>query len=85
MKVMGGGNGCLVTGNPYQQVLRDYHDKTTQQVKARSLIRYTLGLPVSVAVIGVDNIDQLKANVGIVKNTRPMGPVDRGALEKVMS
>ena len=27
MKVMGGGNGCLVTGNPLKKVLRPYHVK----------------------------------------------------------
>ena len=42
MKVMGGGNGCLVTGNPLKKVLRPYHDETAHQVNAVSLIRYTL-------------------------------------------
>ena len=63
MKVMGGGNGCLVAGNPFKQVLQPYHDETSRQVDARSLIRYTLGLPISVAVIGVSSVDQLKENV----------------------
>ena len=52
MKVMGGGNGCLVAGNPVRRVLRPYHDETTHQVDAASLIRYTLGLPITAAVIG---------------------------------
>ena len=45
MKVMGGGNGCLVTGNPLKKVLQPYHDQTAHQVNAASLIRYTLSLP----------------------------------------
>ncbi|MDT8301732.1 MAG: aldo/keto reductase [Sedimentisphaerales bacterium] len=84
MKVMGGGNGCLVVGNPYQKVLRPYHDETAHQVKPQSLIRYTLGLPISVAVIGVANIDQLKANVTVVKQFKPMSITEREELEKVM-
>ncbi|MHC4584661.1 MAG: aldo/keto reductase [Planctomycetota bacterium] len=85
MKVMGGGNGCLVVGNPYKKVLRSYHDETAHQVEAQSLIRYTLGLPISVAVIGVANIEQLKANVRIVKQFKPMNVTGREELEKVMS
>jgi len=84
MKVMGGGNGCLVIGNPYKKVLQAYHDETSHQVQARSLIRYTLGLPISVMVVGVSNIEQLKANVRIVKQIKPMNVVERGELEKVM-
>lgn len=85
MKVMGGGNGCLVTGNPYKKVLRPYHDETSHQVDAQSLIRYTLGLPISVAVIGVADIEQLKANVRIVKQIRPMNIVEQEELENTMT
>jgi predicted aldo/keto reductase-like oxidoreductase len=84
MKVMGGGNGCLVVGNPYKKVLRTYHDETAHQVEAQSLIRYTLGLPISVAVIGVANIEQLKANVRCAKQIKPMSVVERKELEKIM-
>jgi aryl-alcohol dehydrogenase-like predicted oxidoreductase len=84
MKVMGGGNGCLVVGNPYKKVLRSYHDETAHQVDARSLIRYTLSLPISVGVIGVANNDQLKANVKVVKRFKPMSVTGREELEKVM-
>ena len=84
MKVMGGGNGCLVVGNPYKKVLRAYHDETSRQVEAQSLIRYTLALPISVAVIGVTNIDQLKANIRAVKQIKPMNVVERKELEKTM-
>jgi aryl-alcohol dehydrogenase-like predicted oxidoreductase len=84
MKVMGGGNGCLVVGNPYKKVLQTYHDETSHQVDAQSLIRYTLGLPISVAVIGAANIDQLKSNVRIVKKIKPMNVAERQELEKLM-
>ena len=85
MKVMGGGNGCLVIGNPYKKVLRNYHDETSQQVEARSLVRYALGLPVSVAVIGVASIKQLKANVTVVKENTPMRATERSELENHMA
>jgi len=84
MKVMGGGNGCLVVGNPYKKLLYVYHDETSHQVQAQSLIRYTLGLPISVAVIGVANIDQSKANVRVVKETEPMSVEEQEELEKVV-
>jgi aryl-alcohol dehydrogenase-like predicted oxidoreductase len=84
MKVMGGGNGCLVVGNPYKKVLQKYHDETSHQVGAQSLIRYTLGLPISVAVIGVASIEQLKTNIRIVKQIKPMNVMEQRELEKVM-
>jgi len=84
MKVMGGGNGCLVVGNPYKKLMYEYHDQTSQQVEAQSLIRYSLGLPISVAVIGVADIEQLKANISVVKQTKPMNIVEREQLERVM-
>ncbi len=85
MKVMGGGNGCLATGNPVQRVLRPYHDQTPHQVNAPLLLRYTLGLPVSVAVVGVASIDQLKANVAVVRETTPMVLTERQDLERLMA
>jgi aryl-alcohol dehydrogenase-like predicted oxidoreductase len=84
MKVMGGGNGCLVTGNPLQKVLRPYHDQTAHQVNPQSLIRYTLSLPISVAVIGVASIDQLKANIQTVREAAPMTLAQRQELETAM-
>jgi aryl-alcohol dehydrogenase-like predicted oxidoreductase len=84
MKVMGGGNGCLVTGNPFQQVLLPYHDDTPHQVDAASLIRYALGLPISVAVIGVASMEQLRANVAVARETAPMTPAERQELEQVV-
>lgn len=84
MKVMGGGNGCLATGNPLKKVLRPYHDETANQANAASLIRYTLSLPISVAVIGVASVEQLKANVAIVRAATPMTLAERRDLETLM-
>lgn len=84
MKVMGGGNGCLVAGNPLQKVLRPYHDETAHQVEASSLIRYTLSLPISVAVIGVASIEQLMTNVRIVRELTPMTLAERRGLEQLL-
>lgn len=84
MKVMGGGNGCLVDGNPLQKVLQTYHDQTAHQVIAASLIRYTLSLPISVAVIGVASIDQLRANIQVAREAVPMTVAERRDLEMTL-
>ncbi len=84
MKIMGGGNGCLVMGNPLKKVLLPYHDETAHQVNAASLIRYTLSLPIAVAVIGVASIEQLKANIRIVREAIPMTLDERRDLETAM-
>jgi aryl-alcohol dehydrogenase-like predicted oxidoreductase len=84
MKVMGGGNGCLVTGNPLNKVLRPYHDQTSHQVTPPHLLRYTLGLPISVAVVGVASVEQLKTNIAIVKEMAPMTLAERKDLEQLV-
>jgi aryl-alcohol dehydrogenase-like predicted oxidoreductase len=84
MKVMGGGNGCLVVGNPFKDLILPYHDETSHQVPAESLIRYALGLPVSVAVIGVDSIEELKANVEAVKEGKFMTALQQQELERII-
>jgi uncharacterized protein len=84
MKVMGGGNGCLVTGNPLRKVLRPYHDETAHQINPALLIRYALSLPISVAVVGVASVEQLKVNVSIVRAATPMTLPERRDLETLM-
>ncbi len=84
MKVMGGGNGCLVSGNPFRKVLLPYHDQTSHQVDARALLRYTLGLPISVAVVGVANVAQLKANIAVVRAVDFMAEAERRELETLL-
>ncbi|MBN2328109.1 MAG: aldo/keto reductase [Candidatus Omnitrophica bacterium] len=84
MKVFGGGNGCFVEGNPMQTKLRSYHDDTPNQVDAESLIRYTLSLPITTAVMGVSSVVQLKKNIEIVRKMTPMPIIERKALEARM-
>jgi len=84
MKVMGGGNGCLVTGNPLRQVLRPYHDQTAHQTDPRELIRYALSLPISVAVIGVASVEQLTTNIRIANGAASMTVAQRQELETAM-
>ncbi len=83
MKVMGGGNGCLVTGNPSRKVLRPYHDQTDHQVNPSALVRYSLGLPVSTAVIGVANQAQLIANAAATQASL-MDAAARRELERLL-
>jgi len=83
MKVMGGGNGCLAAGNPSRKVLRPYHDQTDHQVDPADLIRYSLGLPVSTAVIGIANQAQLSANVAST-HASAMDPGARRELERLV-
>ena len=83
MKVMGGGNGCLATGNPARKVLRPYHDQTDHQVDPSALIRYSLGLPASTAVIGVANQSQLTANAAAT-HASPMDLPARRELERLL-
>jgi len=83
MKVMGGGNGCLAAGNPSRKVLHPYHDETDHQVDPADLIRYSLGLPVSTAVIGIANLAQLSANVAST-HVSPMDPAERKELERLV-
>ena len=85
MKVMGGGNGCLVTGNPFKQRLLPYHDETSHQVEASRLLRYSLSLPISVAVVGVASVEQLRANVNVVRDWKPLTAAERQELEKAMA
>ena len=85
MKVMGGGVGCLASGNPVKQTAKWYYDQTDQQQLPESLIRYTLGLTVSVAVIGVASVDQLKSNIEVASNKVPMTAGERAGLEKAMA
>ncbi len=83
MKVMGGGNGCLVTGNPLQQVLRPFHDRAASQMNAQLLLRYALGLPISTAVVGVASVDQLRENVAAARDATPMTLAERRELERI--
>ena len=84
MKVIGGGNGCLAAGNPSKKLIQPFHDQTSNQVPARSLIRYVLGLPITVAVIGISSEAQLRENISVAKENKPLSPDEQRALERLV-
>jgi aryl-alcohol dehydrogenase-like predicted oxidoreductase len=85
MKVMGGGFGSLATGNPAKNTGTWYHDETRAQVDPATLVRYALGLPVSVTVVGMASIEQLRANVAAASALAPLTAAERAELEKAMA
>jgi uncharacterized protein len=85
MKVMGGGFGSLATGNPAKNTGTWYHDETPKQAGPEMLVRYALGLPISVAVVGMASVDQLRANVVAVRSFAPLDAAERQRLEKAMA
>ncbi|MHB8898666.1 MAG: aldo/keto reductase [Thermoguttaceae bacterium] len=84
MKVMGGELGSLATGNPAKNDGKPHHDEAAQQATAEELIRYVLGLPVSVAVVGMGSLEELRANVAAARQA-PLDPSQRAALEARMN
>ncbi len=84
MKVFGGGNGCFVKGNPLKNKLRPYHDDTLNQVDAKSLIHYTLSLPITTAAVGVASLKQLKVNIRAVHEFTPLTISEQRDLENLM-
>lgn len=84
MKVMGGELGSLAIGNPIKNDGKPHHDDAPQQATASELIRYVLGLPISVAVVGMSSLEQLRMNVAAARET-PLNDQQRAALEARMS
>jgi aryl-alcohol dehydrogenase-like predicted oxidoreductase len=60
------------------------HDDAPQQASAGELIRYVLGLPIAVAVVGMSSLEQLRINVAAARET-PLDDQQRKALEARMS
>lgn len=85
MKVMGGALGSLAIGNPLKNDGKPHHDDAPHQATAGDLIRYVLGLPLSVAVVGMSSLAQLRMNVAAVRDQEPLNKQERLALEKQMS
>ena len=81
MKVMGGMWGSLALGNPLKNDGKANHDDAPQQVAAGELIRYVLGLPITVAVVGMSSLEQLRINVAAVRDHAPLDEPQRKALE----
>jgi predicted aldo/keto reductase-like oxidoreductase len=49
-------------------------------VTPEECLRYALSLPTSVVISGMDNVEVLEKNLKLVKNFRPLTPVERAAL-----
>jgi aryl-alcohol dehydrogenase-like predicted oxidoreductase len=84
MKVMGGELGSLAIGNPIKNDGKPHHDDAPQQATASELIRYVLGLPTSVAVVGMSSLEQLRINVAAAREA-PLSEQQRAALEARIS
>ena len=90
MKVMGGGGGALASGNPPVTVLGGefmrkswYWDETPHQVPASTLIRYSLGLPVSCIVVGMKSLTQLEENIASAR-MKPLTREEQIVIEELM-
>lgn len=84
MKVMGGALGSLAIGNPIKNDGKPHHDDAAQQAAAGELIRYVLGLPITVAVVGMSSLEQLRINVAAARKA-PLDEQQRKALETRMA
>ena len=86
MKVMGGGLGALVSGNPTQNPAGGswYWDVTPQQADPSLLIRYVLGFPVSCADIGMKSVKELEMNIAAAKEMKPLTKKEQVKLENLM-
>lgn len=85
MKVMGGALGSLAKGNPIKNDGKPNHDDASQQATAGELIRYVLGLPITVAVVGMSSLEQLRINVAAVRDHAPLNRQQQRALEARMN
>jgi hypothetical protein len=85
MKLMGGAFGSLALGNPIKNDGKPNHDDAPRQAAAGELIRYVLGLPISVAVVGMSSLEQLRVNVAAVREKSPLDAEQRRELEARMS
>ena len=86
MKVMGGGGGALVAGNPPKNVNGNwYWDETPHQAVPSDLIRYVLGLPLTCVNIGMKSIKELEINVAAVRDMKPYTKEEQLNLEKLMA
>jgi aryl-alcohol dehydrogenase-like predicted oxidoreductase len=85
MKVMGGELGSLALGNPIKNDGKPHHDDVPRQATAGELIRYVLGLPIAVAVVGMSSLEQLRINVAAVRDEAPLNEQQRQSLERRMA
>jgi aryl-alcohol dehydrogenase-like predicted oxidoreductase len=83
MKVMGGAFGSLAKGNPPKNDGAPNHDDAPHQAEPGELIRYVLGLPITVAVVGMKSLAQLRINAAAARQT-PFDEAQRRAFESRM-
>jgi aryl-alcohol dehydrogenase-like predicted oxidoreductase len=84
MKVMGGALGSLALGNPPKNDGKPHHDDAPQQARAGELVRYVLGFPLAVAVVGMSSLDELQSNVTAARQN-PLAADRQVALEDRMA
>jgi uncharacterized protein len=86
MKVMGGGNGALVLGNPAKKQATGnwYWDETPHQADSTTLVRYVLGFPVTCADIGMKSLKELELNVAAARDMKPLTRKEQIKLENLM-
>jgi aryl-alcohol dehydrogenase-like predicted oxidoreductase len=85
MKVMGGALGSLALGNPLKNDGAAHHDDAQRQVRAEALIRYVIGLPISVAIVGFGSVDQMSTGVLAARDQTPFNDPERQRLEAHMN
>jgi aryl-alcohol dehydrogenase-like predicted oxidoreductase len=51
-------------------------------ITAREALRYTLSLPITTLISGIDSMDMLQENAGVAANFKPYSPEEMAALEK---
>jgi len=83
MKVMGGAYGSLAVGNPVKNDGAPNHDDAPVQADAGTLVRYVLGLPITMVIVGVKSLGQLQVNVAAARQ-EPLNATERQALEAGM-
>ena len=84
MKVMGGMFGSLAIGNPLKNDGAAHHDDAPRQAEASMLVRYVLGLPITVANVGMSSLAQLRTNVAAARGPAPLDEPGRKRLEALM-
>jgi uncharacterized protein len=85
MKVMGGGEGALAIGNAIHNEKKNwYWDEAKKQFDSSTLVRYTLGLPVSCAVVGMKSFKELEANLTAAAEMKPLSREEQIEIEKIM-
>ena len=72
-----------VSASPAAEKKNWYWDETPHQIKASTLIRYSLGLPIAACVIGMKSLKELEMNVAAAK-MQPLTKEEQIAIEQLM-